>query len=101
MGLLYIYVLTYLVFPFPLTRRPCLPARQPYTVKLPVPTVAPNPPRGHMMNYDTYFLNTIPRKPMSFTIHKEWISEVLNTKRLDLQKREGLNYDFKQYAFIY
>ena len=82
-------------------RKPCIARRLPYTMSLPVPRVAPNPPRGHMTNYDTYFLNTIPRKPLSFTIHQEWISEVLHAKRVELQKRHGMDYNFKEYAFLY
>ena len=82
-------------------RKPCIARRLPYTMSLPVPRVAPNPPRGNMMNYDTYFLNTIPRKPLSFTIHQEWISEVLHAKRVELQKRHGMDYNFKEYAFLY
>ncbi len=55
-----------------------------------------------MVNFDTYFMNTIPRKRATYTIHKEWASEVLHAQRMELQKRDGTyNYRTTNYAFIY
>ena len=58
-------------------------------------------PTGHMQVFDTYFYNTIPRKPLSFTIHPEWVSEVLHAKRIALQKKEGMKYKHTNYSFAY
>ena len=82
-------------------RAPCLKPRLSFTRKCPIPGVAPRPPRGHMQVFDTYFYNTIPRKPLSFAVHPEWVSEVLHAKRMALQKREGLNFKHTDYSFVY
>jgi hypothetical protein len=70
-------------------------------VKCPVPEPQPDPPKVHIEVWDTFFSNTIPRKPLSYTIHPEFVSEVLHAKRMELQKREGLNYRYKDFAFAY
>ncbi|ESO95562.1 hypothetical protein LOTGIDRAFT_175155 [Lottia gigantea] len=78
-----------------------IPRRLPYTIKLDIPEVAPEPPRIHMETNETFFLNTIPRRPENYTIHKDWVSEVLHAKRMELQKREGIKYRWKNFAFVY
>lgn len=75
--------------------------RLPYYVTCPEPETERDPPKVHMENNETFFLNTIPRRPMAFTIHKEWISEVIHKKRLEMQKKHGLNYRFKNFSFVY
>ncbi|XP_071094095.1 uncharacterized protein [Haliotis cracherodii] len=75
--------------------------RLPYTVKCVEPELAPEPPVTYMENMETFFFNTIPRRPMTFAVHKEWISEVLHAKRLELQKREGVKYRWKNFGFVY
>lgn len=54
-----------------------------------------------MENMETFFYNTIPKRPMAYTIHKEWVSEVIHAKRMELQKREGLKHRWKNFAFAY
>ncbi|XP_041350175.1 uncharacterized protein LOC121369276 [Gigantopelta aegis] len=78
-----------------------LPRRPVYTVQCETPVVAPEPPRVHIENKDMFFYNTIPRNPGSFTVHTEWFSEVLQAKRMELQKKEGVNYRWRNYAFAY
>ncbi|XP_052219238.1 uncharacterized protein LOC127836591 isoform X4 [Dreissena polymorpha] len=75
--------------------------RLPYTVKVPEPETERDPPKVHMENNETFFLNTIPRRPMAFAIDKEWISEVIHKKRLEMQKKHGINYRYKNFAFVY
>lgn len=75
--------------------------RLPYTVKVPEPETERDPPKVHMENIETFFLNTIPRRPLAFTIDKEWISEVLHKKRMEMQKKHGLNYRYKNFSFVY
>ncbi|KAL3857442.1 hypothetical protein ACJMK2_012112 [Sinanodonta woodiana] len=75
--------------------------RLPYTVKVKDPVIPPEPPKVHMENRETFFLNTIPRRPMTFTIDKEWVSEVIHAKRMELQKREGIKHRWKNFAFVY
>jgi hypothetical protein len=38
---------------------------------------------------------------MAYTIHKEWVSEVIHAKRMELQKREGIKHRWKNFAFVY
>ncbi|XP_013407975.1 uncharacterized protein LOC106171985 [Lingula anatina] len=79
-----------------------LPERLAYTIKCPEPEIPPNPLTGQMQNYDTFFYNTIPRKPLSCVVHPEWISEVLQAKRIELAKKEsGKKYRHTNYAFLY
>lgn len=75
--------------------------RLPYTVKVDEPETERDPPKVHMENNETFFLNTIPRRPFNFTIDKEWISEVIHKKRMEMQKKHGLNYRYKNFAFVY
>ncbi|XP_052802730.1 uncharacterized protein LOC128232956 isoform X2 [Mya arenaria] len=76
--------------------------RLPYTVKLPEPETERDPPKVHMENNETFFLNTIPRRPMAFAVDKEWISEVINKKRQEMQKKQGgIHYRYKNFAFVY
>lgn len=75
--------------------------RLPYTVKVDEPETERDPPKVHMENIETFFLNTIPRRPMAFTIDKEWISEMIHAKRMELQKKHGINYRYKNFSFVY
>lgn len=75
--------------------------RLPYTVKVDEPETERDPPKVHMENLETFFLNTIPRRPMAFTIDKEWISEIIHKKRLEMQKKHGINYSWKKFSFVY
>ncbi|XP_063396404.1 uncharacterized protein LOC134681000 isoform X2 [Mytilus trossulus] len=75
--------------------------RLPYYVQCEDPVIPPNPPKAYMENMETFFYNTIPRRPMAYTIHKEWVSEVIHAKRMELQKREGLKHRWKNFAFVY
>ncbi|KAK7474560.1 hypothetical protein BaRGS_00034205 [Batillaria attramentaria] len=77
------------------------PKRLPYTVKCAEPEIPPEPPGVHMENIETFFENTIPRRKATFDVHQEWISESLHAKRLELQKREGLKYRWKNFSFVY
>ena len=82
-------------------RRPCFAKRKAYSVSVKIPSVLPRPPKCHMENFDTFFSNTIPAKPATYTIHPEWMSEILFAKRLELQKREGYKYKHNDFSFIY
>ncbi|XP_052717477.1 uncharacterized protein LOC128189768 isoform X3 [Crassostrea angulata] len=75
--------------------------RLPYYVRCDEPDIEPEGPRVHMENLETFFLNTIPRRPATFTIHKEWVSETIHAKRMELQKREGIKHRWKNFAFVY
>ncbi|KAK7087930.1 hypothetical protein V1264_021919 [Littorina saxatilis] len=75
--------------------------RLPYTVKCAEPSVAPEPPKVHMECRETFFYNTIPRRKANFDVHQEWLSETLHAKRIELQKREGVNYRYKTFSFAY
>lgn len=75
--------------------------RLPYYVTCDDPVIPPDPPKTHMENMETFFYNTIPRRPMAYTIHKEWVSEVIHAKRMELQKREGIKHRWKNFAFVY
>lgn len=75
--------------------------RLPYYVMCDEPIIQPDPPKIHMENMETFFYNTIPRRPMAYTIHKEWVSEVIHAKRMELQKREGIKHRWKNFAFVY
>jgi hypothetical protein len=59
--------------------------RLPYYVTCDEPVIPPDPPKIHMENMETFFYNTIPKRPMAYTIHKEWVSEVIHAKRMELQ----------------
>ncbi|KAK2166348.1 hypothetical protein LSH36_40g22005 [Paralvinella palmiformis] len=84
-------------------KRPCIAKRLPFTEKLPVPVIAPDPPQARSECYDTFFLNTIPHRRMTFAIDKEWASEVLHAKRMELQKRDGDTYKYRtaNFSFVY
>ena len=75
--------------------------RLPYTVKVDIPETERDPPKVHMENNETFFLNTIPRRPMTFAIDKEWISEMIHAKRVEFQKKHGINYRYKNFSFVY
>ncbi|XP_059141269.1 uncharacterized protein LOC131929093 [Physella acuta] len=76
--------------------------RRSYAVNCTEPALLPDPPNVHMESNEPFFYNTIPHKPMSFAVHKEWMSEVLMAKRLELQKRQGgIKYNYKNFAFVY
>lgn len=75
--------------------------RLPYTVKVDEPETERDPPKVHMENNETFFYNTIPRRPYAFSIDKEWISEVIHKKRMEMQKKYGLNYRYKNFSFVY
>lgn len=92
------------MYHFGIFRKTVLPERLAYTVKCPEPEIPPNPPRGHMQNFETFFYNTIPRRPAVCTVHKEWVSEVLALKRMELakkQKDKTYRYRNTNYAFLY
>ncbi|KAK0045603.1 proteoglycan 4-like isoform X2 [Biomphalaria pfeifferi] len=73
-----------------------------YAVNCPEPKLLPDPPNVHMESKETFFYNTIPKRPLSFVVSKEWMSEVLLAKRLELQKRDGgIKYNYKNFAFVY
>lgn len=84
-------------------KRPCLPKRLSYTTKIRPPSVPDDAPGVHMENYDTYFLNTIPRQRRTFAIHDEWPSELLYQKRMEHQNRGGRSYPFRchNFSFLY
>lgn len=75
--------------------------RLPYTVKCAEPEIPAEPPGVHMENMETFFQNTIPRRNATFDVHKEWISESIHAKRLELQKRQGLKHCWKNFSFVY
>ena len=75
--------------------------RLPYTVKCAEPVLAPEPPKVHMESKETFFLNTIPRRKATFDVQQEWLSEGLHAKRIELQKRDGVNYRYKTFGFAY
>ena len=54
-----------------------------------------------MESKDTFFLNTIPHRHATFDVHQDWLSESLHAKRIELQKREGVNYRYKRFGFAY
>ncbi|RUS74308.1 hypothetical protein EGW08_017931 [Elysia chlorotica] len=73
-----------------------------YAVDCPEPEIPPEPPSVHMETNEPFFLNTIPLRPLSFAVHKEWMSELLVAKRLHLQRRQGgVKYAYKNFAFAY
>ncbi|CAL1537696.1 unnamed protein product [Lymnaea stagnalis] len=73
-----------------------------YAVNCPEPVLLPEPPNVHMETNEPFFYNTIPKRPLSFAVNKEWMSEVLLAKRLELQKRDGgIKYNYKKFAFVY
>lgn len=84
-------------------KRACIDERLSYTVEVKPTRIPDDPPRAKMESNETFFYNTIPRQPLSFVIHKDWLSEVLHAKRLQLQKRQGDAYVYRQkdFAFIY
>jgi hypothetical protein len=73
----------------------------PYYVKCTEPVIPPEPPKVHMESKDTFFLNTIPRRHATFDVGQDWISEGLHAQRIELQKREGVNYRYKNFSFAY
>ncbi|BFZ18848.1 hypothetical protein BsWGS_21887 [Bradybaena similaris] len=76
--------------------------RESYTLKCTAPDILPDPPRIHMETNEPFFYNTFPRRPLSFAVDREWMSEVLLAKRLELQKRDhGIRYNYKNFAFVY
>ncbi|CAH1801121.1 unnamed protein product [Owenia fusiformis] len=84
-------------------RRP----RLAYTVECAEPVIPPNPPKARSENFDTYFLNTIPRRKATYDIAADWASETLHAKRMALHQREvkefGPKYLYRNtdYGFIY
>ncbi|XP_074641964.1 uncharacterized protein LOC141899504 isoform X2 [Tubulanus polymorphus] len=82
-------------------KRPIIADRLAYATKCTEPTLAGEPPRVHKEYFDTFFMNTIPRRKATFTISPDWASEVLHAKRIELQKREGINYRYKNFSFAY
>jgi hypothetical protein len=72
-------------------------------VVIPSHTVPPDPPKVHIETAEPFFSNTIPRRPLTFSIHQDWSSEVLLAKRLELQKRDGEKYKYRQnyFSFLY
>lgn len=75
--------------------------RKSYCIKCEEPEIPPDPPGVHMENKETFFLNTIPRRPATFDVHQEWISETIHAKRMALQKKEGFRTRWKNFAFAY
>lgn len=84
-------------------RRKCIAKRGKYSVTIPSTVIPPDPPKVHMETSEPFFSNTIPRRPLTFTIHQDWSSEVLLAKRLELQKRDGDRYKYRQnyFSFVY
>ncbi|XP_050409490.1 uncharacterized protein LOC126824332 [Patella vulgata] len=78
-----------------------IPRRLPYSMKVSEPEVAPQPPKIHMETNETFFQNTIPRRPLAYSINKDWVSEIIHAKRMQLQQREGIKYRWKNFAFVY
>lgn len=72
----------------------------PYTVKCEEPVVAENPFQTRVIVGDTFFLNTIPRKPMTFAVHPEWQSEGFVAKRKELEK-QGRKFQTRNFGFVY
>jgi hypothetical protein len=72
-------------------------------VVIPSHTVPPDAPKVHIETAEPFFSNTIPRRPLTFSIHQDWSSEVLLAKRLELQKRDGERYKYRQiyFSFLY
>lgn len=70
-------------------KRSCIGKRLPTTV---VVSLHPSDRKSNSyqpQSSETFFYNTIPRYPMSFTIHPDWASEVYQARRMDLRSREG------------
>ncbi|CAD5126061.1 DgyrCDS14230 [Dimorphilus gyrociliatus] len=83
-------------------RRRCIPKRAPYTQVVSEAEVPPEPPKTFAENKETFFYNTIPRKPMSYTVYPGWPSETFLAKRQKLQQKEGgMNYRYRNFSFIY
>lgn len=75
--------------------------RLPYYVTCPEPEIEKEGPKVKMENMETFYYNTIPRRPATFAIHKEWISETIHAQRMELQKREGIKHRWKNFSFVY
>lgn len=76
--------------------------RESYVVQCTEPDILPDPPTVYMETKEPFFYNTIPIRPLSFTVDKDWMSEVLLAKRLQLQKRDGgIKYNYKNFTFVY
>ncbi len=82
-------------------RAPCIAPRLPFTKKIEIPAVPQNLPKSHTEISETFFYNTIPRRPLSFAVHPDWLSEVLLTKRIALEKKLGIQYKHKNFSFLY
>ncbi|XP_060070521.1 uncharacterized protein LOC132550437 [Ylistrum balloti] len=82
-------------------KKKTLSKRLPYYVTVPEPEIEKDGPKVKMENMETFFYNTIPRRPATFTIHKEWISETIHAQRMELQKREGIKHRWKNFSFVY
>ena len=83
-------------------RKPTILERKSFAVRIKSARVPPDGPKGHMQNWDTYFYNTIPRRQATFDIHQDFISEIINAKRMELQKREGgIKYRYRNFSFVY
>lgn len=79
-----------------------MPKRAPYTQVVSESEVPPEPPKIFAENKETFFYNTIPRKPMSYTVYPGWPSETFLAKRQKLQQKEGgVNYRYRNFSFIY
>jgi len=74
--------------------------RLPYTVKCREPRIADYPYKTKVIVGDTFFLNTIPRKPMTFDVHPEWQSETFVAKRKELAK-QGKVFHTRNFGFVY
>ena len=77
-----------------------LTERLPYAVECENPEVGEYPYKTRVTVGDTFFLNTIPRKPLSFTVHPEWQSENFVAKRQELEKK-GRKFHVRNFGFVY
>lgn len=77
-----------------------LTERLPYTVKCAEPEVAEYPYKTKVMVGDTFFLNTIPRRKMTFAVHPEWQSEQFIAQRKELEKT-GKKFHTRNFGFVY
>lgn len=69
-------------------KRSCLGKRLPTTVVVPLHSIQRRSNICQTQSCETFFYNTIPRMPLSFTVHPDWASEVLQARRLELKAKQ-------------
>jgi len=90
--------------PFKLKRQ-CVAKRRPNSVTCAIPVVAPLAARHHAGSAETFFYATQPHPPpATFTVCPDWASELLVSRRIELQKRLGSArplYRYTDFSFVY